>query len=344
MSIRTGTQPSRHDGVKAGLRVSSRVAALLRCPKCTDNLSPEANTLRCANASCSAIYPIVNGISILLNEEKSAFLISDLTRNQEHTTFRTQSRIERFASRVLPDLGKNFRAERNCRRLTQLVTSENERPTVLVIGCGEFGAGTDALLSNSEVELVPTDVSFGSYTEIVCDGHDLPFEDSSFDAVLIQAVLEHVTDPARCVEELCRVLRVGGLVYAETPFMQQVHGGAYDFTRFTHLGHRRLFRHFEEIDSGATAGPGTALAWSLQYFLLAFFQNQLARSFVKAVARITTFWLRYFDYILLDKPGGLDGASGFFFLGRKSPRVLLDRELASLYRGAVRSLPQRRFG
>ena len=55
------------------------------------------------------------------------------------------------------------------------------------------------------------------------------------------------------------VYKDDGLVYADTPFMQQVHMGRYDFTRFTYLGHRRLFRKFEEIDSGAVSGPAMAL-------------------------------------------------------------------------------------
>jgi len=38
--------------------------------------------------------------------------------------------------------------------------------------------------------------------------------------------------------------------------MQQVHNERYDFTRFTYLGHRRLFSAFDEIDSGASCGPG----------------------------------------------------------------------------------------
>ena len=66
------------------------------------------------------------------------------------------------------------------------------------------------------------------------------------------------------------MLKGRGVVYAETPFMQQVHMGPYDFTRFTHSGHRRLFRRFEEVESGAVCGPGMALAWAYQYFLLSF--------------------------------------------------------------------------
>ncbi len=60
--------------------------------------------------------------------------------------------------------------------------------------------------------------------------------------------------------EIHRVLRPGGIVYADTPFLQQVHEGAYDFTRFTDSGHRFLFRRFERIDSGSVAGCGHGAA------------------------------------------------------------------------------------
>jgi len=58
--------------------------------------------------------------------------------------------------------------------------------------------------------------------------------------MLVQAGLEHVRDLWQVVAEIHRVLKDDGLVYAETPFMQQVHEGPYDFTRFTESGHRYL--------------------------------------------------------------------------------------------------------
>lgn len=51
-------------------------------------------------------------------------------------------------------------------------------------------------------------------------------------------------NPYRCINEVYRVLNENGIVYASTPFMLQVHMGKFDFTRFTHSGHRRLFRNF----------------------------------------------------------------------------------------------------
>jgi len=197
------------------------------------------------------------------------------------------------------------------------------------------GEGLDTLLSLPGIEFIETDVAFGPRTALIVDGHDLPFAASSFDGAIIQATLEHVLDPYRCVDELHRVLKPGGVVYAETPFMQQVHMGRYDFTRFTHLGHRRVFRNFSEIGSGACAGPGTVLHWSIRYFMLSFVKSKTVISLVQGLSRCTLFWLKYLDYLVLDKPGTLDGASGFYFLGRKSDKVLSDRELIGLYRGVL---------
>jgi len=198
-----------------------------------------------------------------------------------------------------------------------------------------MGKGMHALTSVPGIRLVNVDPSPGSEALVFCDGHDLPFADGTFDAVILQAVLEHVVDPVRCVSEAHRVLAPGGLVYAETPFMQQVHMGPYDFTRFSHSAHRRLFRQFDEVDSGVAGGPGVALAWSYQYFLLSFATSRAARGLLRAFASLTAFFLKYFDSYLVSRKGALDAAAGVYFLGRRSDRVLPDRDLVAYYRGAI---------
>lgn len=46
------------------------------------------------------------------------------------------------------------------------------------------------------------------------DGHQLNFEDGSFDAVLCQTVLTHVQDAQKVVHEMARVLKPGGVFFA----------------------------------------------------------------------------------------------------------------------------------
>ena len=46
---------------------------------------------------------------------------------------------------------------------------------------------------------------------------DLPYPDASFQAVVFYDVLEHIPDAERCVAEIFRVLRPGGLLAATVP-------------------------------------------------------------------------------------------------------------------------------
>jgi len=312
---------------------------LLRCPICSSSLKKTAGSLHCSSEKCGGSFPIIKGVPILINESSSLFAIEDFVHD-EQTTFPSVTANREKIAKILPKTSSNLRANENFNKLERLIMDRQKKrknndlkPKILVIGGSILGEGMENIIKQSQLDIIEGDVSSGPHTQIVFDGHDIPFKDSFFQAVIVQAVLEHVLDPQRCVDEIYRVLDDEGLVYAETPFMQQVHMGRYDFTRFTHLGHRHLFRQFKEIESGATGGPGMALAWSYQYFLLSFFENKFLRDIVRGFARLTSFWWKYFDYYLINKPGALDAAFGYYFLGSKSKNSLNDRELIQQYRG-----------
>jgi SAM-dependent methyltransferase len=269
-----------------------------------------------------------------LNEKGSVFSINDFVSQRDTTFNLPKSKFKEVLLRLIPNISENIKARKNYDRLVSLLLSQSASPRVLIIGGSILGQGMEPLVQNRSLELVESDVSFGPRTMLICDAHDIPFEDETFDGVIVQAVLEHVVDPYRCVEEIHRVLKKEGLVYADTPFMQQVHMGRHDFTRFTHLGHRRLFRKFDEIDSGAACGPGMALAWSYQYFCFSFTTSRPLRVLIRTFATLTSFYLKDLDYYLIEKAGTLDAASAYYFLGRKGNHILSDRELLKLYRGA----------
>jgi SAM-dependent methyltransferase len=304
----------------------------LRCPICKCRLQRADSSFTCESASCGATFPIIDGVPTLINESNS-ILSLDMYESRTAIYFK-QGEFKHRVARKLPKIDHNLKARENYGEFARYLSKRNHQPKVLVIGGGVLGQGMESITS-TELLFINSDIALVPGIQIIVDAHDIPFEDETFDGIIAQAVLEHVADPYRCVAEMRRVLKEEGLVYAEAAFMQQVHGGGVDFTRFTHLGLRRLFRGFHEISSGACCGPGMALAWSLQHFLLSFTTNRILRIFFKGMSSLFLFPLKYFDYLLIDKPSALDAASALYFMGKKSDRILQDRELVKQYRGAA---------
>jgi SAM-dependent methyltransferase len=316
------------------VNVPAEMVSRLRCAACKGRLTLEKSLLRCVAPGCAMTFPVVSRVPVMIADGAGAFTRDDFLSRRDTTFDSARPRWKRWVDARLPALGENSRAGPNYRLLARLLLERSRAPDVLVIGGSILGNGMEELVAHPNIRLVETDVAFGPRTQIICDAHELPFAPETFDGVVIQAVLQYVADPPRCVAEIERTLRPGGLVYAETAFMQQVVHGGHDFTRFTHLGLRRLFRRFAEIRSGPVGGPGMALAWAAHFFLLSFARGKTARSLLHVLARLTLFGLKHFDKLLADRPGTYDAASGFYFLGTKSSQTLSDRELVARYQGA----------
>jgi SAM-dependent methyltransferase len=237
-----------------------------------------------------------------------------------------QGLLGRIAIRLT--VPRNKIAERFARQLATDLAAEttDRRPRLLIVGGGAVGNGIEFLYEDPNLDIIAFDIYSSENCQFIADGHQIPLRSGSVDGILIQAVLEHVLEPQRVVDEVHRVLRPGGLVYADTPFMQQVHEGPYDFTRFTESGHRYLFRRFEARNSGAVGGLGTQLHWSLIYF---------GRGINRKVGQLFWagfFWLHGLDR-LLDSKATVDGASSVFFYGHSSARSISPREIISYYSG-----------
>jgi len=218
----------------------------------------------------------------------------------------------------------------NCQDFMQRLLDHSDSPKVLIIGGAEKGEGVEALYRHEKIEVDTTDIYASEYVDLIADAHYLPISDSSYDGVWIQAVLEHVVDPDRVCSEIYRILKTNGIVYSETPFMQQVHEGAYDFTRYTVTGHRYLFRNFSLISLGGLRGSEVVLAWSLKYFVWSLTRSKKIGQVVGVVFALI---LKPFS-LIASKESLFDAASGVYFMGEKIPgHSLSHRSLVDLYKG-----------
>ena len=284
-------------------RLPTSVAEDLVCPICKTALqSPSDSKLSCSNDACATEFPIVEGCPVLIHDANSVFAVADFLAG-EITTMDLRdradkpddmfSRLKRLLARVEPPISKDVKDFSADDALDAAAAAFGHPPRTLVVGAGEA-----QIRPESDAELVYSDVALGPKTLLICDAHDIPFPDNYFDAVVAESVLEHVADPYRCTEEIHRVLRPAGFVYAITPFMQQVHMGRYDFTRFTHLGHRRLFRRFEEEKSGVANAQATALAWSIERYFAGFSENPFVYARLRTLARFIGLPYLLFDPIM----------------------------------------------
>jgi ubiquinone/menaquinone biosynthesis C-methylase UbiE/uncharacterized protein YbaR (Trm112 family) len=310
---------------------------LLVCPRCRTKLEWADNSSVCRSPRCPLSgrrFPVRSGLPVIIEFERSIIALDAIadsssdTRDHSPAPARRQpAAIGRFRlqlKRIWKPANLAARAG-----VAAILAELAPGSLVLVVGGGTLGNGTESLYEQAETRVLAFDIYASPLVQFLADAHQIPLASASVDAVVIQAVLEHVLDPTLVVAEIHRILKADGLVYAETPFMQQVHAGRYDFTRFSASGHRWLFRRFAELGAGAVAGPGTATLWSVDHLVRALTRSQRAGR----MARIPLLWLRRLDRSV-DRGAALDAASAVFFLGRRSERELSPRELLSYYPGA----------
>ncbi|HEY3644238.1 MAG TPA: class I SAM-dependent methyltransferase [Gammaproteobacteria bacterium] len=117
------------------------------------------------------------------------------------------------------------------------------RGLVLDIGCGDRWLSADIGTRAHYVGLdYPPTVAQGyaGAPEVFGDACDLPFGDACAELVLLLDVLEHLRAPEAALTEAVRVLKPGGRLVLQVPFLYPVHDAPNDYRRWTQDGLRLL--------------------------------------------------------------------------------------------------------
>lgn len=129
------------------------------------------------------------------------------------------------------------------------------------------GAGDRDISHLVDGEVVNQDIVEGLHNadniDIFSPLHEIPVEDGHFDAIICNAVLEHVRNPHEVLAEFSRVTRAGGILYLAVPFMQPEHLDPTDFQRYTIDGLQELVRvhGYEVVEADGVHSVYTTLGW-----------------------------------------------------------------------------------
>jgi SAM-dependent methyltransferase len=304
-----------------GKRVES-LAPHYRCPSCSNTpLIASDGGYGCDQ--CGSVYPIKNGCPIFLDKSSLVALENELSTESGQ---RMLAEYEAFSSTKGSGFGQS---------LVRLITP----PQVLYDYNPDLSKSHTRLLFNhkgSSTSVLNVGGGPRRYTEheitinlrpfknvdIVGDAHNIPFADNVFDTVICNAVLEHVFSPEQVVSEMFRVLKPGGLLYAEVPFIFFFHGYPNDFKRYTREGIKRLFGMLVDTQVGMTQGPISSAiqCWNIALESLIPPRFYRSRKVFNGLFRWTFFWFKYLDKFIQNNPEAHRVAGGFYVLGSKQAK------------------------
>ena len=172
-------------------------------------------------------------------------------------------------------------------------------------------------------------------TDLAADVQRLPLRDGMIDLVVATGLLEHVEDDRAVFQEIFRVLRPGGFVHIELPFLQQYHEDPIDSRRFTVPGLERELQRvgMETVRSGPHIGPTVTMITLATHYVSLWFEGQSRAA--KAVstgvflACSVVLWpLKFLDALLVHKRNAHRLAFGIFCTARKpeSPQKAISKD------------------
>ena len=136
-----------------------------------------------------------------------------------------------------------------------LIQNKGKKIKVLDFGCSRKPYKYLFDKFDNVIEYIGIDVYAGEFVDIVYDGEIVPFEDQYFDIIFSSSVLEHVEDLDYSLEELHRVLKIGGYSIHSVPFLHHAHGTPFDFNRLTYFGWMSKFKSkYSDISINNTDG------------------------------------------------------------------------------------------
>ncbi len=163
--------------------------------------------------------------------------------------------------------------------------------------------------------------------DVVGSAEHLPLATESIDVIISNAVLEHVQDFPATLREMNRVLKPGGFVYVEIPFIQNYHthdiyGVQFeDYRRLTKAGLRQALGFCTPLDVGVCVGPTSTVLQMLRAYVAGFGTSARYERWVERLYYLLGNLVVWIDGVLPESVVDRSKIpSGVYFFGRKPDR------------------------
>lgn len=214
----------------------------LRCPDCKGVISDVEGGFWCG--TCNAMYPLLDGVPILLSSRSplACRSMEEWHREKTHADNVSKYRHRKLLPPTTPyNLGlPHFK---------KVVECVSDRELALNLASGRMPSAGPGWIN---VDLRPS-----INVNIIADAHFLPFADDTFKAVVCTNSLEYFRRPWQAADEMVRVLAPGGMLYVNTAFVLPY---CQDRFRFHGSALVELFDDLEVFGPYATAGPMRTIA------------------------------------------------------------------------------------
>ena len=196
--------------------------------------------------------------------------------------------------------------------LNRLLADYNDEHVVLNIG-----SGPSVLKKRNDI--INIDLFAFDHVDVISDATSLPFEDHAVDLILNMAMMEHSKNPELVLQEMHRILKPEGILFAYVPFIAPYHAAPDDYYRWTQSGIKELFFSFKALDVFMGAGPTSGFLWVFQEWLstLLSFGSRKLHDILLIFFMLVLFPLKYVDIILNHYRSSSNIASGFFIVATK---------------------------
>lgn len=165
------------------------------------------------------------------------------------------------------------------------------------------------------------DIEKNNTIDIVGSVESIPIEKNKLDVIFCQEVLEHVKNPEIALSEMYRVLKPGGKLFLQVPFIIGYHPCPNDYWRFSDEGLKYIVlkNNFKIKHQEQTVGPATGFYRIAVEFFAILFSLPLPFLYkpLKGIFALLFYLVKYLDIIMIFSKESSRIAGGHFVICEK---------------------------